>query len=415
MGNVALIILLTLILLELVTRIVWRNEASVMILDKELRLLPLPLVSEPQLTILENWEQTPNGYIQFDPTLGWSLRPNAQTQNEGQTYTANSIGLPGLREYPRERVAGVTRIAAFGPSFTHGDEVSDTATWPAQMEQVRPNLEVMNWGVGGYGTDQAFLRYTTQGQAYQPDIVLIGFEEDNTQRNVNRFRPFFHPATGIPLTKPMFIQADEGLRLIENPFQDFQALKRTLLDEPNRFLEIVCPHDKYCASDEYQPMALDIFTSFRFLRTLVYEARQLKRQDVSLTPANLEAGRWLLDDVQAVSWQLLQMFVEEAASNGAIPVVVAFPECSSIEAYEQDYDQATFYRTGVIFLRQQGVHVIELPPAFVEHKTDANLDYAAYYAADGGHFNQLGNQIVSQAILAYLCQKAILENCVQPN
>ncbi len=399
--QVSLMIFLTLLLLELVAQVVWWNRSVVTVFERPLQLLPLPLVSQKHIQILTSWPDNPDRYVQFDPVLGWSIRPNARAEHDGAIYTANSVGMRSLREYPVARVPGLVRMATFGPSFTHGDEVSDQATWQAQLERARADLEVMNWGVGGYGTDQAFLRYKIQGVAYQPDIVIIGFEENNVRRNVNRFRPFYHRPTGIPLTKPVFVADESGaLVLLENPFADFQALRDTLLNDPNGFLDVVCPHDYYCDRARYQPMALDVFKSFRFLRTLAYEVRHVNAQELSASRDQA---------VERVNWLLIQMFVEEVMRNGSVPIVLLFPERTSLEAHEKG--QWTFYRAGVTFLQEQGIQVIDLGPAFVEAKKTQNLNYRDYYVADGGHFNALGNQIVSQTVLAHLCRQGILPNC----
>ncbi len=398
--KVGLAIILTLLLLEVITRVVWWNRHVVTLFGRPLTLLPLPLVTEQQAEILAEWTKTPDSYVQFDPVLGWSIRPNTRAELEGVIYTSNSAGMRSLREYPLEKVEGITRIGTFGPSFTHSDEVPDDATWQAQMEQARPDLEVMNWGVGGYGTDQAFLRYKTQGAAYQPDIVIIGFEEDNLRRNVNRFRPFFRRQTGLPLTKPVFITEGNGLKLLETPFADFESLRDSLLDDPDGFLDTVCPHDYYCHRPLYQPMALDIFKSFRFFRTLAHEINRASQPKSSSVHDPY---------IQRVNLLLIQVFVEEVIRNGSIPVVLVFPERQSIEAHERG--EETAYKAGVTLLKEQGLLVIDLAPAFAHAKITENADYLDYYASDGGHFNQLGNYIVSQTVLAHLCQEGILRNC----
>ncbi len=395
------IIILTLLFLELITQVVWWNNHTLALFDDQsFALLPLPLITERQAEILSAWMENQDSYIQFDPVLGWSIAPNAKGEQQGVTYTANSAGMRGLREYSPEKPAGITRIGTFGPSFTHGDEVSDEAAWQAQMEQTRPDLEVMNWGVGGYGTDQAFLRYKTQGAAYQSDIVIIGFEEDNLRRNVNRFRPFFRRQTGSPLTKPVFVATENGLKLLKNPFDDFETFRNTLLNNPDNFLNIVCPHDFYCNRDYYQPMPLDISKSYRFFRTLVQAINQAGQPKTSSAQDPY---------VQRVNLLLIQMFVEEVMRDGAIPIVLLFPERQSIEAHERG--EKTEYQAGITLLQNQGLQVIDLAPAFAHAKKTENRTYLDYYASDGGHFNQLGNYIVSQTVLAHLCQEEILENC----
>ncbi len=402
LQNVVLITFITLILLELVARLVWWNQGLLgTLFGKELVLLPEPIVSQQQVDILENWAVDLERYIQYDPVLGWSIRPNASAEQAGASYTANSAGIRSLREYSLEKPAGVLRIGTFGPSFTHGDEVSDGDTWQAQMEQTRPELEVMNWGVGGYGTDQAFLRYQTQGAAYQPHIVIIGFEEDNIRRNVNRFRPFFRRRTGTPLTKPVFVDDDaQGFVLLDNPFDTVEKLQNIILQDPDGFLDLVCEGDFYCNRDRYQPKTLDIFYSYRFLRTLLYEVNHTNLPQIPTSENKY---------VQRVNFLLLKKFVAEIIKNGSLPIILIFPERSSMEAHEGG--QPTSYETALIILEDQGLPVIDLAPAFVHAKTTENAAYGDYYATEGGHYNALGNYIVAQTVLSYLCQQEILKEC----
>ncbi|MCB0153369.1 MAG: SGNH/GDSL hydrolase family protein [Anaerolineae bacterium] len=407
--QLGLIVLFTLILIELAARLFWWNQPVMTVYDRELFLIPLPLLSQKQREILRNWQNTPDSYLQFDSVLGWSIRPEVQADQEGITYTSNQIGLRSLREYSLEKEPGRTRIVTMGASFTHGDEAPDQGTWQAQLEQTRPDLEVMNWGVGGYGTDQALLRYETQAAAYQPDIVIIGFEENNIWRNVNRFRPFQHHSSGIPLTKPVFVLEQGRLNLVANPFTDFETLQDTLLNQPNRFLEMVCPHDYFCDQAKYQQKPLDVLASFRFFRTLAYEVRTPLPATRAIVQTNLSSTDWRLNEVEQTNWLLVQMFVESVIRHNATPIILAFPERFSIEAMETG--QQTFYQQSVTFLEQQGVSVIELTVPFVDHKLTNGLEYTDYYAPDGGHFNALGNAIVSQAVLRHLCQQGFLQNC----
>ena len=52
-------------------------------------------------------------------------------------------------------------------------------------------FEVLNLGVGGYGTDQAFLKYKLTQKNLDADMVLIGYMTENCNRNVNTYRPFY--------------------------------------------------------------------------------------------------------------------------------------------------------------------------------------------------------------------------------
>jgi hypothetical protein len=104
--------------------------------------------------------------LQLDGEIGWTY---AASRRAG-VYSSNSQGLRGTREYAPAPPAGVLRIAAFGDSFVHGNEVADDAAWGARLEQLGPGVELLNHGVGGYGTDQALLLFRRRGQELHPAI-----------------------------------------------------------------------------------------------------------------------------------------------------------------------------------------------------------------------------------------------------
>ena len=56
---------------------------------------------------------------------------------------------------------------------------------------------MLNFGVGGYGLDQALLRFSAESAAFHPQVVLIGVIADDVLRGVNVFGRFSRrrPAT----------------------------------------------------------------------------------------------------------------------------------------------------------------------------------------------------------------------------
>ncbi|HEY3098140.1 MAG TPA: GDSL-type esterase/lipase family protein [Methylomirabilota bacterium] len=92
--------------------------------------------------------------------------------------TTNSLGLRGPELAPKP--AGVRRVLALGDSFTFGHAVEAAETWPAVLEQLLnarggPRWEVVNAGVGGYGTGQELLLYDELESRVTPDLVVLGF------------------------------------------------------------------------------------------------------------------------------------------------------------------------------------------------------------------------------------------------
>jgi GDSL-like Lipase/Acylhydrolase family len=89
----------------------------------------------------------------------------------------NSLGLRGRAIGAKTKSS--YRVLALGDSFTFGDTVDETETWPSQlaerlMSDTRP-VEVINAGVRGFGTGQELLLYRRLAARVTPDIAVLGF------------------------------------------------------------------------------------------------------------------------------------------------------------------------------------------------------------------------------------------------
>ena len=115
-----------------------------------------------------------DSYIGFDPELGWSQTPGARAIDDGIVFEANEAGFRAERDYPREPPPGVSRLAAFGDSFTHCDEVGLQDCWTTRLAGAWEGAEVLNFGIPGSAPDQGWLRYQRDGKPYRPCAVLIG-------------------------------------------------------------------------------------------------------------------------------------------------------------------------------------------------------------------------------------------------
>ncbi len=138
-------------------------------------------LSDKHRQILEQLLHGTTTYQDYSAALGWTIKPNGAAPPH---YRANAQGIRADREYAPTPTPGRVRVAAFGDSFTHGDGVDNADVWTEVLARSRPGLEILNFGVGGYGLDQALLRYRLDGRGYRPHLVLIGYmsEEHQTQR-----------------------------------------------------------------------------------------------------------------------------------------------------------------------------------------------------------------------------------------
>ena len=121
-----------------------------------------------------------------DETLGWVHPANSTFEydgNSGRTVVAfNSKGLRS-KEHVYEKVNDTYRILVLGDSYVEAADVSMEHTFASKLEaQLRKagcRSELINSGVGGYGTDQELLFLRYEGWKYSPDLVLLMFTIDN--------------------------------------------------------------------------------------------------------------------------------------------------------------------------------------------------------------------------------------------
>jgi hypothetical protein len=81
--------------------------------------------------------------------------------------------------FPQQKPDGVTRVCAFGDSFTYGDEVVESADYPSLLaglirREGIPNVEVLNFGSSWHGFHQTFMLWERAGLRYGCNYALLG-------------------------------------------------------------------------------------------------------------------------------------------------------------------------------------------------------------------------------------------------
>ncbi len=114
--------------------------------------------------------------------LGWrhsADRRKVFTNEDGERnlVVLNEHGHRGRP--PGERREGRFRVLVLGDSFTEAVQVSETQVFTALLERADPSLELLNAGVGAWGTVQQLLYLRDHGLAFEPDLVLVmAYEND---------------------------------------------------------------------------------------------------------------------------------------------------------------------------------------------------------------------------------------------
>jgi hypothetical protein len=130
----------------------------------------------------------PHFYV-FEPVAGTGMRPGIKGYwlREGGGYVSvNRDGWRG-REHALAKPPNTLRIALLGDSFAEALQVNQDEAFGAVMEKALQGcgnlrgrqVEVLNFGVAGYGTAQELLTLEHRVWQYAPDIVLLAFTSGN--------------------------------------------------------------------------------------------------------------------------------------------------------------------------------------------------------------------------------------------
>ncbi|MEG4578384.1 SGNH/GDSL hydrolase family protein [Microcoleus sp. MON1_C5] len=138
-----------------------------------------------------------------DPAGAWSLNPGAsfEWQGEGERsfIQANKDGLRD-REHTKEKPPKTFRIAVVGDSFAEALQVPMEKTfWWKMRKQLNKKctalgdgkVEVINFGVQGYGTAQELMTLRHKVWKYSPDLVILAFYPGNDLINNSKKLDFY--------------------------------------------------------------------------------------------------------------------------------------------------------------------------------------------------------------------------------
>jgi hypothetical protein len=352
---------------------------------------PLPpfgaLTDPKQRANLEKLAAEPRGTWTFDRELGWTWRASATT--EDGLYTTNALGARGPREYGQRAAPGKRRILCFGDSFTFCDEVPAEDSFELQLEELEPAFEVLNFGVSGYGTDQAFLRYRRVGPALEAEVVCLGLMLENVGRNVNRYRPLWATRSGVCVTKPRFVLKPDGaLELVPQPFERREDLHAAIVD--GSVLARVAEHEYWLGRPEVPTGKLSglvrLATGY-----LAYRER---------SPARL----WR--DAQGEPFQvtvaILAEFQRQARADGArLAPILLFPALEDLVTYA--LPQRPYWTALLAELERRGIEFVDLIAPLTARARELRAVAPLF---SGGHLSREGNALVARELAAWIAARS---------
>jgi hypothetical protein len=382
-ARVLLALALSLVLADLAVNLFLIRDG--IFLDRPLP--PFGALTHPrQRARLERLLEAPRGAGEFDPELGWTWRPSG-VSDDG-LFVIDAMGArKGRREHGPRPAPGRRRVTTFGDSFTFGDEVPGDASFQWLLEGIAPELEVLNFGVGGYGTDQALLRYRRLGRDLGADVACMGILLENIGRNVNRYRPLWNTSTGLCVTKPRFVLATDGsLEVLPQPFGSRDELRTAILD--GTVIDRIREHE-YWLGPEVPTGRLSGLLRLLY-GYLAYRERAVARlwKDPAGEPFQVTVA-------------LLETFHHEALADGArLAPILIFPSKEDLRRYALP---GRPYWTGLMAeLDRRGVPYIDLVTPLTERARELDEDPPAASLYYGGHLSRAGNAVVARVLLDWI-------------
>ena len=135
----------------------------------------------------------------------------------------------GARNDPNSDLYQNICVEVYGNSYTYSEEVSDKNSWPAILSKLL-NCRVLNYGVGGYGSDQSFIKFQIKNRK-NTKVIFLNHLSENILRNSSQLRNLIYPNSEIAL-KPIFILKENKIELIPLPpienYEFFYNLEKEL-------------------------------------------------------------------------------------------------------------------------------------------------------------------------------------------
>jgi hypothetical protein len=381
-------------------------------------------------------------FYQPDEVRGYSLWPGAEGRYRREGAAHVSINSDGLRdrEHAKSKPAGTLRIAVVGDSYAEAFQVErEKAFWSVLETRLRGcpalkgrEVEVVNFGVSGYGTAQELLTLREKVWSYSPDVVLLAVTTNNDVLDNSR---------ALKVTDEIPYFRIEGDRLaLDDSFRQTAAfrLRNSALNRLGRWLR---EHLRFVqALHEGQGAIKSRLDAWREQRRLAKEKEKngadvsdaAKTTSATQTNVTTSAGdvpadelgtanviyREPADDVWRDAWlvteKLLTEMNAEVKDHGARFYVVTlsngiqvFPDPAAREAFAHRVGAADLFYAERRFRNvgeREGFPVYNLAPDLQAYADRNKIFLHGFGAQRGnGHWNEDGHRVAGEMLTQRLC------------
>ena len=337
----------------------------------------------------------------MDPELGWIRKPHSSGQEKGRNgkktqFTVNALGArsnPGYDDY-------APAISLFGDSFAFGRQVNDDETW-SHLVSKQINLNILNFGVGNYGLDQAILRMQRELPKNPSQLAIIMVVPETICRIQTTWKHYSEYGNTLAF-KPRFLLSGDQL-----------VYKKNLIDKKEKYLKYADYLNEIKSNDYFYQTKFkrDILT---FPYTLSF-ARSFQRNGpliMALLKAKLSSAPEVMDRpfqmILRKNHQISMSLYYDDLSNELMEALVRHgksiakqqnskflfcmvPQLQDLELIEH---HGTYYQP-LLDRLSEFTNVLSLTDVFTsQDKIGRCFTHDMY----GGHLSSYGNQLVADII-----------------
>lgn len=325
------------------------------------------------------------GFLKEDPEIGYVWEPARRSANGW--WESNALGARSRTATPRTVPGGLRRVAVFGDSFAAGTRVPQELTWPARLQALRPDLDVVNFGVDGYGMGQSLLLDRRMRAKIDYGIALYLFVPwHDPWRDVNVIR-YLGEGWGSYTPMPRLVPDGEGLKLVPPYYargtevydDDYLRLSPGLRDHLRAY-------DRFYIPSLYE--ATPVLSHLMLWNLIAARRGEDERRRV-----REEMGGRLDREAFEVTRRILKVARHEATESGRRVVVAVLPVQSDLAQLAKDPAARERWKGIVEGIRALGAQTIDLAPALSQATPD-RIDEGY----DGTHYGPNASEVIAEAL-----------------
>ena len=337
--------------------------------------------------------------LSFDKKLGWKRKSNTTGFDKvGKKKIKFSIDKNGYRKLKYKKKP---LVVSFGGSYVFGRQVKDEETWQEQISK-KNNFNILNYGVGNYGTDQALLYYQSKKFNKQTKLAILGIVPEHISRIQSEWK-HFSEFGNIHGFKPKFEFKKNKLQLKENILN-----KNTTIKDLNKIIKKIQKTDRFFKDRFLKslfkfPYLLNFIRNFNFNIKVIFtffkykKNSQIKKDlflDYVIDKNINDSHKLFLENYsQKLFLEIFKKFKLEAIKNKHKSMVVVFPMMQDIKK-NSNINYINYFND----IASKEIKILDLTNEIKK------LDFKKLYVnkINGSHFNKYGNKIVSKKIEQFI-------------